>query len=131
MTTEERQRMNSLCFQIQEETNHQKFEALARELNELIVRKKRRFSQHDGISAWQRTRRWRTVSGVVPKIVESTYPGPVEKVEISIAAAEDLFREIRIENTFTDIDGQLVSLIHAPPLAAKRWQQRYRSEQRT
>jgi len=49
---------------------------------------------------------------VVQKIVESTYPGPVEKVEISVAAAEDLFREIRIENTFIDIDGQLVALKH-------------------
>ena len=49
---------------------------------------------------------------MVQKIVESTYPGQVEKVEISVAAAEDLFREIRIENTFIDIDGQLVALKH-------------------
>jgi len=33
-----------------------------------------------------------------------------EKVEIAVVAAEDLFREIRIENTLTGIDGGPVSL---------------------
>jgi hypothetical protein len=31
-------------------------------------------------------------------------------VEISILGADDLFREIRIENSFTDVDGQPVAL---------------------
>ena len=33
-----------------------------------------------------------------------------EKVEIAIPVADDLFREIRIENSFTDVDGGPVSL---------------------
>ena len=32
------------------------------------------------------------------------------EVEIAIEAAEDLFREIRIENTLTDVDGNPVAL---------------------
>lgn len=31
-------------------------------------------------------------------------------MEIAIEAAEDLFREIRIENTLTDVDGNPVAL---------------------
>jgi hypothetical protein len=45
MTPEERERMNSLCIAIQEETDYNKFATLLRELSELIARKEqRRFS---------------------------------------------------------------------------------------
>jgi hypothetical protein len=36
--------------------------------------------------------------------------GQPAKVEISISQADDLFREIRIENNFSDVDGVAVAL---------------------
>jgi len=47
---------------------------------------------------------------VVQKILKGVYPDRVERVEIAIPAAEDLFREIRIENKLTGVDGQPVAL---------------------
>jgi hypothetical protein len=110
MTTEERERMNSLCVQIQEEKDYPRFEALMRELHDLVRRKERRFPQHNGEDAWQRNRPWKTVPAVVQKIVKNVYAGQMEKIEISIPAADDLFREIRIENALTAVDGQPVAL---------------------
>jgi hypothetical protein len=110
MTTDERERMNSLCVRIQEEKDYPRFEALMRELSELVARKERRFPQHGRIGAWQRKSPWKTVPAVVQKIVKPLYPDQVEKVEILIPAADDLFREIRIENTLTDVDGRPVAL---------------------
>ena len=98
--------MNSLCIRMQEEKDYPRFEALMRELHELVSRKERRFPQHGGNDAWQRNRPWKTVPAVVQKIIKSVYPGQMEKIEISIPAADDLFREIRIENTLTDADDQ-------------------------
>jgi hypothetical protein len=46
----------------------------------------------------------------VNKVVKSPVPDEPDKVEISITGAEDLFREIRIENRFTSVDGRLVAL---------------------
>lgn len=48
-----------------------------------------------------------TKPGVVRKIIKVPQP---EKVEISIPAAEDLYREIRIENKLEDEEGQEVKL---------------------
>jgi hypothetical protein len=110
MTTEERERMNSLCVRIQEEKDYPKFEALLRELNDLVHRKERRFPQHDGNDAWHHDRPWKTIPAVVQKIIKSVYPEQMEKIEISIPAADDLFREIRIENRLTDVDGEPVAL---------------------
>ena len=42
MTPEERNRMNSLCIGIQEETDYKKFVAMLHEMSELIARKERR-----------------------------------------------------------------------------------------
>jgi hypothetical protein len=102
--------MNSLCVRIQEEEDYPRFEALTRELNEIVGRKERRFPQHGGNGEGQRKRPWKTLQAVVQKIVKSVYPGQAENVEILIPAADDLFREIRIENTFTDVDGQPIAL---------------------
>ena len=41
MPPEERERMNSLCKQIQDEKDHEKFNQLVRELNNLLHRKER------------------------------------------------------------------------------------------
>jgi hypothetical protein len=110
MTPEERERMNGLCVGIQEETDYNKFATLMRELSELIARKEqRRFKQHARL-VWQRNKPWKTVPGVVNKLVKSILPDQPDKVEISIAGAEQLFREIRIENRFTNVDGGLIEL---------------------
>lgn len=110
MTPEERARMNSLCIGIQEETDYNRFVILLGELSELIARKEqRRFKQHPTL-VWQRNRPWKTLAAVVKKVVKSVLPDEPDKVEISITGADDLFREIRIENRFTNIDGSLIEL---------------------
>jgi predicted DNA-binding antitoxin AbrB/MazE fold protein len=50
------------------------------------------------------------VPAVVRKLLRPVDPDQPEKVEISIAAADHLYREIRLENTLTDLDGQQVAL---------------------
>jgi hypothetical protein len=110
MTPEERERMNSLCIRIQEEKDHRRFESLLRDLNALIRRKELRFAQLGGSSPSQHRRTWKTVSGVVQKVLRDVYPARLEKVEILLLEAEDLFREVRIENAFTDADGRRVAL---------------------
>jgi hypothetical protein len=110
MTPEEREQMNLLAFRIQEEKNYDTFTTLLRELNQLAGRKARRLNQDVPIPDFQRSRPWRTLRAVVQKIVKPVHPDLPERVEISIPGAEDLFREIRIENTLTDPDGQAVAL---------------------
>jgi hypothetical protein len=110
MTSEERERMNSLCLGIQEEKDYNKFAAMLHEMGELIARKeRRRFQQYPRLTM-QRNKPWKTVSAVVQKTVKPILADQSEKVEIAIAAADDLFREVRIENKFTDVDGGPVSL---------------------
>ena len=48
--------------------------------------------------------------GTVEKIIKPWFPGDTEKAQISIQGADHLYREIRIENTMTDADGESVSL---------------------
>ena len=110
MTSEERERMNRLCLGIQEETDYNKFAVLLHEMSELIaVKEQRRFEHHPKL-VWQRNTPWKTVPAVVTKIVKPAFEGQPAKVEISISQADDLFREIRIENDFTDVDGGRVAL---------------------
>ena len=111
MTPEEREQMNSLCARIQNEKDYERFEALLRELNDVISRKEQRFPQSHGVGMPGRLRPWKTVSGVVQKVLKNIYSWQgADAVEISIAEAEELFREIRIENRFTDVDGHPVAL---------------------
>jgi hypothetical protein len=109
MTAEERDQMNGLCIRIQNEKTYDAFITLARQLCNLIERKEVRFGRGDR-REWQRTSPWRTTPAVVRKVFKSVHPTQPEKVEISIPAAEELFREIRIENTLIGIDGPPVSL---------------------
>ena len=116
MTSEERERMNSLCLGIQEERDHSKFSAMLHEMSELIVRKEqRRFKQYPKL-IWQRNEPWKTVPAVVQKTVKPFLADQPEKVEIAIATADPLFREIRIENDFTNTDGGHVSLVNGTKL---------------
>jgi hypothetical protein len=110
MTPEERERMNELCVEIQEEKNYEKFAAQLRELTELIGRKQqRRFTGRPPLIS-HRSRPWKTVPAVVNKVIKTGIARQPEKAELSIAPADYLFREIRIENSLTGPDGQTVAL---------------------
>jgi len=51
-----------------------------------------------------------TLPGTVEKIIPSTHPGDPEKAQIGIEGADDLYREIRVENTLQGENGDEVSL---------------------
>jgi hypothetical protein len=57
-----------------------------------------------------------TMPGTVEKIIKSPYPGEPEKAQIAIEQAEDLYREIRIENALTDENGEPVRLKEGAPV---------------
>ena len=51
-----------------------------------------------------------TLPGTVEKIIPSIHPGDPEKAQITVEGAEDLYREIRVDNTLQDAAGQPVKL---------------------
>ena len=51
-----------------------------------------------------------TKPGFVQKVIPPLVPDVPEKAEISIPSADDLYREIRIENTLTTEKGDTVKL---------------------
>ena len=112
MTPEEGKRMTALCTAIQGETDHDRFAAILHEMSELIARKEqRRFQQYPKL-VWRRNRPWRTMSASVRKIGNKTaFANAPEEIEISITDAEHLFREVRIENSFSGVDGRQVALV--------------------
>jgi hypothetical protein len=48
--------------------------------------------------------------GTVEKIIKPAEPGEPEKAQISVEGADDLYREIRIENSLTAKNGDEVGL---------------------
>jgi hypothetical protein len=48
--------------------------------------------------------------GTVEKIVKSPIPGEPEKAQIVVEGADHLYRELRVENTLTNEEGDEVSL---------------------
>lgn len=110
MTQEERRQMSLLCLRIQEAKDYENFSSSVRELSELIQRKEQRLAHPPRRYVWGRNRPRRTLSAIVKKIVRPVHPLEPEKVEISIAEADELFREIRMENMLMDVKGDLVSL---------------------
>jgi hypothetical protein len=67
-----------------------------------------------------------TLPGKVEKIIRSTHPSIPEKAQIAIEGADELYREIRVENALTDSNGEEVALkegadvevtVKAPPEA--------------
>ena len=67
-----------------------------------------------------------TLPATVEKIIKSPAPNEPEKAQIAVEGADHLYREIRIENTLVDENGEKVSLkpgaevevtIEAPPEA--------------
>jgi hypothetical protein len=51
-----------------------------------------------------------TRPGTVQKIIKSAYTGQPEKAEIAVHGADDLYKEIRIENALLDGNGREVTL---------------------
>jgi hypothetical protein len=51
-----------------------------------------------------------TMPGTVQKIIKPAHPDLPEKAEIAVEGADELYREIRIENTLTDEKGNEVKL---------------------
>jgi hypothetical protein len=51
-----------------------------------------------------------TLPGTVEKIIKSPDPNKPEKAQIAVEGADDLYREIRIENTLTKENGEEVRL---------------------
>ncbi|MGC2193658.1 MAG: hypothetical protein WA628_03210 [Terriglobales bacterium] len=54
--------------------------------------------------------------GTVKKIIKPSVPGEPEKAEISVDGADELYKELRIENTLTKEDGAEVSLRKGAPV---------------
>jgi hypothetical protein len=48
--------------------------------------------------------------GTVEKIIKSPFPSEPEKAQITVEGADHLYREIRIDNTLTNDQGEEVSL---------------------
>ena len=51
-----------------------------------------------------------TMPGTVKKIIKPVHPDLPEKAEIAVDGADELYREIRIENTLKDEKGNEVQL---------------------
>ncbi len=51
-----------------------------------------------------------TLPGTVEKIIKSPFPTEPDKAQIAIEGADHLYKEIRIENIFTDEHGNQVQL---------------------
>ena len=51
-----------------------------------------------------------TLPGTVEKIIPSPHPSEPEKAQIAVEDADDLYKEIRIENALRDKDGNEVAL---------------------
>ncbi len=51
-----------------------------------------------------------TMPGTVEKIIPPAHPSEPEKAQIAVEGADELYREIRIENAHTDENGDEVRL---------------------
>jgi hypothetical protein len=51
-----------------------------------------------------------TLPGKVEKIIPGVVPAMPEKAQIAVEGAEDLYKEIRVENTLKDENGEEVKL---------------------
>jgi hypothetical protein len=51
-----------------------------------------------------------TLPGTVEKIIPPAHPSQPEKAQIGVEGAEDLYREIRVDNTLQDENGNQVAL---------------------
>jgi len=56
------------------------------------------------------TKKRKKLRGSVQKVIKPRVPGHPEKAQIEVHEAEDLYREIRVENVLTDDEGKRVQL---------------------
>ena len=101
--------MNELCAGIQEEKDYEKFSAMLHEISQLIERKEQRRFPDQPKVVWARKKPWTSMPATAKKIL-SSIGGPKPRVEVSIPAADDLYREIRIENQLIGLDGKPIAL---------------------
>jgi hypothetical protein len=52
----------------------------------------------------------RKLRGTVQKVIKSPFPAAPDKAEIAVEEADDLYREIRIDNVVTDENGEQAHL---------------------
>lgn len=52
----------------------------------------------------------KTLPATVEKIIPPGYPGDSERAEVAVHGAEDLYRELRVENRFSNDSGEEVAL---------------------
>lgn len=52
----------------------------------------------------------RKLRGTVEKVIQRSFPEETEKVQIGVHEADELYREIRVDNTLTDDEGEAVQL---------------------
>jgi hypothetical protein len=57
-----------------------------------------------------------TLPGVVEKVIKSPYPTEPEKAQIVVEGADHLYKEIRIENSLKDANGNVVALKQGSPV---------------
>jgi predicted DNA-binding antitoxin AbrB/MazE fold protein len=55
-------------------------------------------------------RKRKKLRGTVQKVLKPVIPGETEKAQISVEEADELYREIRVENVLTDENGEKVRL---------------------
>jgi uncharacterized protein YfaS (alpha-2-macroglobulin family) len=55
-------------------------------------------------------RKRKKLKGTVQKLIKPPSPGDPEKVQIEVNEADDLYREIRVENELSDENGEKVRL---------------------
>jgi hypothetical protein len=116
MTTEERARMNDLCIQIQNEKSYPKFEELMREVTALMSAKESRFpeSKFAPVGTGHKI-----LHATAMRTMKGFNSGDTEVVEIHLAGAEPLYSEIRVENSFNDDRGNVVSIQTPAPVDLK------------
>jgi hypothetical protein len=56
------------------------------------------------------TKKRKRLHGTVQKVIKPTFAHEKEKAEIGIEEADELYREIRVENVLTDADGNQAHL---------------------
>jgi hypothetical protein len=56
------------------------------------------------------TKKRRKLHGTVQKVIKPAFPHEKEKAEIGIEEADELYREIRVENVLTDPEGKKARL---------------------
>lgn len=67
--------------------------------------------RHSNERGYEMKKKSRSTSpGTVDKIIKNPYTDEPEKVQISVDGADDLYREIRVENAFPNKEGEIVKL---------------------